>query len=173
MKNIHQTLKEVHDILVDADIEHALIGGLALGNLGIHRATMDVDLLVDGDARERALQALESHGYKLHLMTDEVIHLSGDIGLDLLLANRGPTRAMLKRAKVMEDFDLKALVAEDIIGLKIQAYKNNPKRELLDKADIVAIMEKNRKLDWDIIKSYADIFGEWSTIEDLRKLYDV
>jgi len=173
MKNIHQTLKEVHDILVNADIEHALIGGLALGNLGVHRATMDVDLLVDGDARERALQALESYGYKLHLMTDEVIHLSGDIGLDLLLANREPTRTMLKRAKVMEDFDLKALVAEDIIGLKIQAYKNNPKRELRDKADIAAIMEKNRKMDWDLIKSYADIFSEWSTIEDLRKLYDV
>ena len=90
MKNILQTLREVHNILTDANIDHALIGGLALGNLGIHRATMDVDLLVDGEAREQIIQVLELHGYQLHLMTDEVIHFIGDIGLDLLLANRTP-----------------------------------------------------------------------------------
>ena len=46
---------------------------------------------------------------------------------------------------------------------------NNPSREAQDKADIVALMQKHPSLDWDKIKGYADLFGEWPVIEKLRK----
>ena len=57
---------------------------------------------------------------------------------------------------------------EDIIGLKIQAYKNNTHRELQDKADIQFLIESDDKLDWERIKSYADLFNEWEVINELK-----
>ena len=173
MKSIKSTLIEAHNILKDLNIDHALIGGLALGNLGVHRATVDVDLLVDGDEKNKIPSAFESKGYKLQVETEEVMHFSGDIAIDLLLANRTPTKKMLERASYIEEMDVKCLKAEDIIGLKIQAYRNNPKRELQDKADIVAILQRNKSVDWDLIKYYADIFSEWQTIEALREKYEL
>jgi len=172
MKNIKDTLIEAHTILKDLNIDHALIGGLALGNLGVHRATVDVDLLVDGSAKSKIQQAFEAKGYKLQVETDEVMHFTGDIAVDLLLANRAPTKKMLERASTIASIDVKCLKAEDIIGLKIQAYRNNYKRELQDKADIVSILQNNKDVDWELIKYYADIFNEWSTIENLRKKYE-
>ena len=55
----------------------------------------------------------------------------------------------------------------DIIGLKIQAYVNNHKREFQDKADIAAIIEKCDSLNWDTIKYYAEIFEEWDAIQKI------
>jgi len=173
MKNIRKTLEKAHRVLYEAGIDHALIGGLALGHLGVHRATMDIDLLVDGNSREIIKRTLEANGFNLHFETQEVMHFTGDIHIDVLLANRTPTRMMLKRAAPIRELDIKCLCAEDIIGLKIQAYVNNPKRALQDKADIVAVMQKNQSLDWERIKSYADIFNEWPTIEALRKDYEL
>ena len=60
------------------------------------------------------------------------------------------------------------LKAEDIIGLKIQAYKNDGSRELQDKADIQKLLALPN-LDLETIKKYADLFGEWSVIEKLQR----
>ncbi|NBW83693.1 hypothetical protein EBR21_18260 [bacterium] len=76
---------------------------------------------------------------------------------------------MLADAKVLPGMGLKSLLAEDLIGLKIEAYKNDPRRELQDKADIQNLMRKNSNLDFDRIMQYAQIFNEWETIEQLRK----
>ena len=61
------------------------------------------------------------------------------------------------------------LKAEDIIGLKIQAYKNDGSRELQDKADIQKLLALPN-LDLDTIKKYADLFDEWSVIEKLQRV---
>jgi predicted nucleotidyltransferase len=73
----------------------------------------------------------------------------------------------------LSTLDIKCVKAEDLIGLKIQAYVNDPKRELQDKADIAALIDRSRDLDWERIKEYADLFSEWPTLERLRRLYDV
>ena len=59
------------------------------------------------------------------------------------------------------------LDASDIIGLKIQAYSNNPKRLLQDLADIQKLMETN-KIDWQRVQSYAEAFNEWERVKALR-----
>jgi predicted nucleotidyltransferase len=64
---------------------------------------------------------------------------------------------------------IKCVGPEDLIGLKIQAYKNDPRRELQDRADIQRLIETTPSLDWERIKDYADLFSEWPTIEDLRR----
>lgn len=169
MQSLSKTLKRAKTALDSRGISYALIGGLALGGRGVHRATMDVDLLVDGQKREAARSVLENAGFKLKAETAEVMHFTGRGDLDLLFANREPTRQMLSKAETLPTLQIKCVSAEDLIGLKIQAYVNNPKRVLQDKADIVALIEKNPQLDWQLVKQYADIFGEWPTIQELRE----
>ncbi len=59
--------------------------------------------------------------------------------------------------------------AEDLRGLKIQAYKNDNTREFQDQADIQFLISSQDNLDYDIIKKYADLFDEWEVIDEIRK----
>lgn len=65
------------------------------------------------------------------------------------------------------ELGIEVLKAEDLIGLKIQAYKNDSSRELQDKADIQKLLKLDG-LDLLRIKKYADLFNEWSVIEKLK-----
>jgi hypothetical protein len=55
-----------------------------------------------------------------------------------------------------------------LIGLKIQAYKNDSSREFQDKADIQFLIKTQADLNWDLIKSYADLFEEWEVINEIK-----
>lgn len=168
MVSLRRTLQCAHEALNKNNIDHALIGGFALAVHGVNRATADIDLLIHGNHKESAKTALITAGFKLDFETTEVLHFSGNGFLDVLLANRPLSQAMLQNAKTTSPLKVKSLSAEDIIGLKVQAYKNQPKRELQDKADIQSLIEKNPSLDWERIKKYADLFGEWDAIQNLR-----
>jgi len=119
---------------------------------------MDVAILIKGSVREQAKEVLKNNGFILTAETDETLHFSGYENLDLLLANRMATQEMLKRASIKIMAEVKCALPEDIIGLKIQAYSNDSKRDFQDKADIVAVIEKCENLDWDRIKSSAGLF---------------
>jgi hypothetical protein len=168
MKSIVDALREAHRALTAAGVDHALIGGLALGSLGVHRATIDIDFLVPGSLRDQARRCLEACGYRMERDSGEVMQFSGEIGIDLLLANREPTLDMLRRATVDNPLGVKSVAAEDLIGLKIQAYVNDRRRERQDKADIVAILRTCAPLDWARIEKYANLFGEWPAIDQLK-----
>jgi predicted nucleotidyltransferase len=165
--SLRDTLYSSHQSLAEAGVDHALIGGLALATLGIHRATFDVDFLVDGASREAATEALEKAGWKLSMKTQEVLHFEGRGRVDLLLANRPLSLEMLAHAPAAED-GLKCVSPEALIGLKIQAYTNDKERELQDKADIKNLVKKYPKMDWEKVRQYADLFGQWPFIESLK-----
>ncbi len=166
--SLRHTLNLAHKALSHAEIDHALIGGLALATLGINRATGDVDLLIDGQQKDLAKKVLQDSGFILKHDSSEVLHFEGPGFLDVLLANRPLSLKMLESSKIIPSIHMKCLAAEDIIGLKIQAYINNPKREYQDKADIRSLMEKDPNLDWEKIKVYADIFDQWTEIQKIK-----
>ena len=165
---LKDTLDLSHQTLSKAGIDHALIGGLGLAMLGIHRATFDVDFLIDGEKKTDVIKVMSAMGWNLSLETENVLHFEGKGRVDFLLANRPLAKQMLKDAKQTK-FGIKHVKAEGIIGLKIQAYKNDIEREFQDKADIKAIIEKTTDLNWDQVKLYADLFGEWPFVQSLRK----
>lgn len=74
---------------------------------------------------------------------------------------------MLKQANENRELGVYVVRPEDIIGLKIQAYKNDPARELQDKADIQKLLQLP-DLNLEQVKKYSDLFNEWPTIEKLR-----
>jgi hypothetical protein len=75
---------------------------------------------------------------------------------------------MLARARLAPKHGVKCATAEDIIGLKIQAFVNDPRRKFQDQADIMALIRTQPDLDWERIKRYADLFGVWEAIQALR-----
>jgi hypothetical protein len=166
--DLRQTLKLAHSLLQDAAIDHALIGGLALATYGSTRATVDLDLLIhEADARA-AKALLIKNGFSIDFESPEVIQLKGIGYVDLLLARRPISQKMLFEANGQGPDGIRVVRPEDIIGLKIQAYKNNPSRELQDKADIQFLIAASPALDWQRIRSYADLFGQWEVIDELK-----
>ena len=162
------------------NIDYALIGGFALGILGIMRTTMDMDFLVQKDDVEKVKAVLENYTYKCIYITENVSQYVSDIDshgtLDFIHAFRPISLRMLKEKQIKTiyngDMAIPVLKPEDIIGLKVQALANNPKREELDKSDIKAILEKYREhVDWSRLKEYFALFSLTEYYEELQKEY--
>jgi hypothetical protein len=62
--DVHETMDRVMARLRDANIPHALIGGLALGLHGFVRVTGDVDILTTPEGLEAVHQQLVGRGYR-------------------------------------------------------------------------------------------------------------
>lgn len=166
---LRKTIQVVHKLLKQEKVEHALIGGLALSCYGSTRSTMDVDLLIHEDSKPKVKSSLKNIGFQIVFENEEVIQLQGIGYLDLLIARRPTSQQMLLKSNEGGPEGIKFVRPEDLIGLKIQAYKNDSKRELQDKADIQFLIQNVPNLNFILIKKYADLFDQWSFIEGLQK----
>lgn len=169
--NIKEQLDQIAFILNKEQIPFALIGGLAVGALGYQRFTNDIDLLVDGSLRSDVKRVFVANGYSIFSENQEFLQFHCEASpVDIMFANRQISQNMLKSAKpIVGNEFIKCLSAEAIIGLKIQSYATNPKRNFKEKADIQALMER-LNINWDEVKFYADAFDKWLDIVELRKL---
>lgn len=148
-------------------IRYAVIGGFAMGILGAPRGTQDVDLVVHHEDLARLHDVMTTLGYQRAAITENVSHyvhqdpLWG--ALDVLHAFRPPSLAVLQRAKSQPIFSgtlqIRSVEPEDVIGFKVQAMANNPKRYHRDLADIETLMELyGSRLDWARVQEYFDLF---------------
>jgi hypothetical protein len=168
MMNLRSTLKIAHTLLKNNQIDHALIGGLALACYGSTRATIDLDLLIHEDHKLSVKKLLTDNGFNLVHESDEVLQFSGIGYVDIILARRPISQKILSDANTGGPEGIKFVKTEDLIGLKIQAYSNDPSRELQDKADIQFLIENVPDLDWQRIKTYADLFNQWEVINEIK-----
>jgi len=164
-------LGKISKDLTRVGVDHALIGGLALGAHGVQRYTDDIDFLVDEEDAEKVISLFESDGFDISFRSSEVIQFDkkGQSGVDILLARRPLSRSLLNDAKACPPASVKCVSVEGIIALKVQAYMNDKKRELQDKADIQALIEKN-EINWKKLKPLVDLFSEWEEIKRLRRI---
>lgn len=167
--DLRRTLTLSSELLTKNLIDHALIGGFSLAFYGTARATQDIDFLADGQKKNQIRDCLLKAGFSLSFESNEVLQFSGPGYLDILLANRPLSQAMLKQAITVNGLPVKILKPEDIIGLKIQAYNNDPQRKLRDLADIQALYQSQKNLDLTKVKYYADLFDCWPEVESLCK----
>lgn len=166
--NLRSTLKLAHTLLNQHEIDHALIGGLALACYGSTRATIDLDLLIREEHKVAVKKLFTDNGFNLIHESDEILQFTGIGYVDVVLARRPISQAILKDANHGGPEGIKFVKMEDLIGLKIQAYNNDSSRELQDKADIQFLIETIETLDWDKIKKYADLFNQWEAINDIK-----
>ena len=151
----------------DQQIDFALVGGLAVSLYVQPRATQDVDILLLFEDIKKARKIFLSMGYKVLFESTDIITFASDkegLGrVDVQLAHRKPSIEMLNRANVIELFPkikIKVLKPSDIIGLKVQAYNNDPSRYHKDMADIQELSKLVEKKDLATVKDYFKMFGK-------------
>jgi len=146
-------------------IRYALMGGFAMGLWGAGRTTVDVDFLVNRDDMQKVDAIMNQLGYECKYRSENVsqyvspLKIFGEV--DFLHAFREASLQMLQRAEEKEVFGaikIKSLIPEDLIGLKLQAIKNNPERQQSEMEDIMFLVEYYRdRMDWSLIEQYARI----------------
>lgn len=170
--DLRAVLLELHDALREAGIEHALIGGLALAAHGAARATVTLDLLADGTRADDVEAVVTSRGYeRLHRSEHVGNYASRDPArgrVDFLFARRRYGREMLARAAPTEVHGISIRVADaaDLIGLKVQAYSNDPSRRLRDLADVERLL-RAPDVDLERVRHYFRLFDREKELDAL------
>ena len=149
-------------------VTYGIIGGLAVFAYGGERTTFDVDFLVHGDHKSTIKEIAAKLKLTIVNENQEVLQLSGQAQIDVIYANRPLAQSMLGRLRLVGNFPFPVVAPEDLIGLKIQAFAGDRKREFTDKSDILVLMRTVSHLNLEKIKEYADIFNVWNEILDLK-----
>lgn len=144
---------------------YALIGGFALGAHGAPRATRDLDFLVHTEDMPGVHDFLIAAGYHRIHQSENVSQydMGGPWGaIDFVHAFRPLALEMIAHA-VSKDSSLaglpvKVVRPEDLIGLKVQALANNPARRHKELADIEALLEARKDLDWGRLREFFVMF---------------
>ena len=132
-------------------IDYALVGGLAVAIWGAPRATKDIDLLIQPQDRDRAMQAAAGLGFTLAALPMEFkdgttmqrvtkIDSNADaMTLDLMLVDRSLAAAWQSRARLpFGDASVSVVSREALIGMKARAARP------IDLVDVQNLQEVDR-----------------------------
>ncbi len=172
---LFEQLRELVSRFEAGGIRHALIGGLAVNVHGYSRATHDVDFLVDLDDEARIHALMLEMGYEaIDRREDLSSYVSGNRRADFVHAHREVSRALLSGATRVAygGLQLAVISAEGLLGLKIQAFNDDPRR-LRDLADMLEVMrERGSTLNWEEVRGYFGIFDREDLFDELRRAAD-
>ena len=162
-------------------IRYAAIGGFALGVLGVPRATIDLDFMVQRDDLDKLHIVLTPLGYQRYVQTENVSqyrHAEALWGsVDIVPAFRKAALGMLLRAKSFPIFggaqEVRVINPEDVIGLKVQVMVNDPDRRPQEMADIERVMAVyGQRLDWQRIEEFYELFDLSDDARRLRRRFE-
>jgi hypothetical protein len=170
VRDLAEQLASAVSLLESVDARFALIGGMALVAHKCPRATADIDFLLDLDDAPKVSAALLEAGF-------ESIHSSVDAGnfvrngerIDFIFAHRARSLALIETALHGNIGPIKfpLVTIEGIVGLKLQALANNPKR-LQDLVDIQVLIDSNlSKLNRDQVRDYFQLFQRMDLYDTL------
>jgi len=165
-------LRELATALEQAGIPFALIGGFAVNAYGFMRATHDLDIMVREDhatALQEVVTKLDYH--TIDRRADIASYVRAQLRLDVLYARRDISLALLARAKrvVQGDMQVRVIPLEGLIGLKIQAFHDDPRR-IRDLDDIIQLLKINRSdLNLDEVRAYFRLFDSESVLDDILR----
>ena len=172
LSRLGKQIAEVVAALNAIGVPFALIGGLALTSHKVIRATQDVDLLADLERADEIDATLAKLGYQcLHRSADAANYARGDERIDFLFASRPIARRLLDAATELKTTlgELRVVSAEGLIGFKLQALVNDPRRTR-DLEDIRALLRANRgALDIEELRAYFRLFDRESLLDELLR----
>nr|MDQ6921528.1 nucleotidyltransferase family protein [Candidatus Dormibacteraeota bacterium] len=189
MRRHEDVLVRAVEVLQQAGIPYALMGGLAAASIGRERATKDVDIFLAPEHADAALEALGQAGFRTE-RTDPVWLYKAfweESLLDLIFESSGgilfdeDMRAHLREVTVLGR-EVKALAAEDILLIKALANKEHRPRHWYDALAIAT----ETQLDWAYLLKrgrdhaprllslllYAVSEGVYVPPEPLRELFE-
>jgi hypothetical protein len=165
-------LRELDSALRARNIAYAAIGGLAVNAHGFVRATRDIDLLVLAKDADGARAAALDLGYGvLDGGTEISSYVRGLQRFDVMHARRPISRDLLARATEVayEGMRIPIIPLEGLIGLKVQAYNDNPRRlqDVMDMIELFRIHGSN--LNMDEVRSYFTLFDREKLLDDILR----
>ena len=148
------------------NIRYALMGGFAMGLLGRGRTTVDMDFVVNRDDMTEVDNIMESFGYERRFHSENVsqyispLKVLGEV--DFLYAFREASLDMIENAEEKGIFGgslkIRVVRPEALVGLKLQAIKNNPSRRQKEIEDIEFLISGYKdEIDSDLIEKYVAI----------------
>lgn len=175
--NFREVLKNITKKFHEEKVDFALIGAFAMLQIGIERATRDIDFLISGEDVERVEKIMRGLTYETVQITrifsqfESPLKVFGNV--DFLHAVGTTGLQILKEAEKKRVWgqNIKIARPEDLVGLKVLAYANDPRREHGDKSDIEKIHDACQagrlKLDLKKIEYYYRIFDKMEDYENL------
>ena len=169
MTKIVDQMAEALTAFAACSTEPALIGGMALAVHNYVRATQDIDFLADANDAERLDRLVLDLGYRrLYRSDDAANYVRGDEGLDFLFAHRPASRELLRDAPKRDTAfgRVRVVSAEGLIGFKLQAFVNNPKRTR-DIDDIRQLLRNNGStLNMEQVRGYFALFKREALLDE-------
>ena len=151
-----ETLKHASAALREAEVRHALGGGLAIWARGGPETEHDVDFFVPPDDVDRALRALEDAGFRTEEPPEGWLKKAwrGKVLVDLIYDPTGVTvdDEFLSRAEELEvhAIRLPVMTAEDVLVTKLLAIREH-------EVDYDSVLEVARtvreQIDWDDVRT--------------------
>ena len=168
---LNAQLRELDAAFRSRGVGYAAIGGLAVNAHGFVRATRDIDLmvLVEDAATVRTI-ALDLH----YSVLDEGKEISSYVRdrqrFDVMHAQRPISRDLLARASEvpLDGMRIPIIPVEGLIGLKVQAYNDNPRR-LQDVMDMIELFRVNTTLNMEEVRSYFRLFDRERLLDDILR----
>lgn len=159
-------IRDAVEFLTDQKIGFAVIGGMALTVHGQARATADIDFLVErmpdsvdcGDPRY--MEKFQFYRSKSSTGTTMTVDSKRNGQIELLLANNEMRQYAIATAGSarIAGVDVPVVSAAALVGLKVQAFVNNPNRKQ-DRPDVLSVLET----------SNPDLSGLESKLSDEEK----
>jgi hypothetical protein len=145
---VYQTLRKLVRRLEALDVPYAVAGGLALNAHGYRRLTIDLDVLVTAQGRDRLLASLEGLTYEPEARGRKRLRdAEHGVGIDLLIAGKFPGDGQPKPvafpdpAHVGVEIDgVCYLRLPSLVELKLASGMTNFSR-LRDVADVVELIK--------------------------------
>ena len=176
--NFENVLRFLSEYLNQEKIDHALIGGLALGAYGITRVTVDLDILTHLDHRDGIVRFLESLGYETLSKSEAFsnhLHPMPEMGrIDFVYVTGSTAETVLREARdhvIFTDQKIKVIKAEHMIAMKLFAMASDPSRthrEMEDIRNLLALDGVNREETKGYFEKYASLATYGKLLEDLE-----
>jgi len=172
MTSQSQVLEDFIAALVAAKIRYLIGGSVASSSVGIPRATLDTDVLVELDGAQIALLAAQLGGQwyldvefagnaLAHRRAFNAIHMPSGLKFDLFPAHTAFHRAELERAEPRHLKMDNAIVAcwvataEDMILAKLHWYREGGEQSDRQWGDVVGMLATVKSPDWDYLRRWA------------------
>jgi len=170
-----EQLRELIAQLNARGVRHALIGGLAVGVYGHVRATRDIDLLIDLVSEPAVSDVMRQLGYEVIDRRENLSsYVRGSERADFLHAHRDNALRILAEARPLaySDVALPVVSLEGLIGFKIQAYTDDPRR-LRDLSDMLELVRlAGQDFNWDEVREYFRTFHQDELFNALKQAAD-
>jgi hypothetical protein len=168
-------LGAISGFLEEKGFRHAVIGGVALATYGLHRSTLDLDLVVESSAQDEIVRFLESLGYQtLHRSSGYSNHRHPDPrwgNIDFVYVAGETSRSLFEGLRTLpgpRGLRIPLPKPEHLVALKVVAMKNDPARRSQDMADIRFLLHLPGT-DQQAVKAYFDRHGMSEQFDELGK----